>query len=68
MTVTIQDVRALNYCSRGAREFCEKKGLSWDKLLREGLTYEELRAGGEDAMVERLIQQAEQRNAIESGG
>lgn len=61
--VVIADARALQYCSRGCRQFCEDRNLSWDLFLREGITYEELRSHGEDAMVERLIAQAEKRNA-----
>jgi len=62
-TVTMRDVRELQYCSRGVRKFCEDRGLSYDKLLKQGITFEELRDGAEDAMVDRLIAHAEKRNA-----
>jgi len=68
--VYASDLRAVppsGYCSRGGRKFCMEHGLSWDKLLREGLSFAELRAVGEDAMVERLIAFAEERRKQEAG-
>jgi len=62
MQVYIQDARALGYCSRGMREMCEQKGLSWENFLKNGIDAEELRKL-DDSMANKLIEQAEKRNA-----
>jgi hypothetical protein len=62
MLVTLQDARALHYCSRGMREFCERHDRSWEDFVKNGIDTEEL-SKIDDAMVSKLIAQAEQRNA-----
>ena len=65
-TVTVQDLRALKYCVPGSRQFCERYGLDWKRLVREGLQAEEL-AHIDDAMVSRLIEQARKREGVADG-
>jgi hypothetical protein len=60
--VQIQDARELGYCSRGMREFCARKQIDWEKFIAEGIDSDELRQY-DDAMANRLIEQAEKRNA-----
>lgn len=40
--ITIRDLRALGYCSIGARRVCRSCGLDFKKLMSEGLTLEEI--------------------------
>lgn len=60
--VTIQDVREVAFCVKGTKRFCERYGLSWTQLRREGLTAEELRATG-DSMALAAVEAAEKREA-----
>lgn len=60
MIVTLADARALGYCSKGLRYFCERNGLSWTRFVRDGLPEEEL-AVFTDPMVLKLIARAKKR-------
>lgn len=62
MVITLADARALKYCSRGMREMCERHGVSWEKVIKEGIESEELLLWNE-AMATKIVEQAEQRNA-----
>lgn len=55
--VRMQHLRALRYCSRGAREWCARHGLSWYELRHEGLPVSAVEATG-DAMAIRAAQLA----------
>jgi len=58
--VVQQDMRALQYCSRGVREFFRLHGLDYGKFLQEGIPAEELEATG-DAMAKAVAEVARGR-------
>lgn len=62
--VTIKDIRAVRFCSDGVRHFAEERGLSWEDFLRDGIDADELRKL-DDALVNKIIEQAELRNGRE---
>lgn len=64
-TVIHEDIRALKYCNRGAREFFERHGLDWSEFLAVGIDAQRLRQI-DDAMAAMAIERAERREA--SGG
>ena len=53
LIVTHAHMRSLGYCNRGAREWFARKGLSWTKFRKDGLSISELERTG-DAMAMRL--------------
>lgn len=57
MTITIQHVRAVGYCAKGAREFCDKYGFDWSDFLHNGVSEERLLETG-DAMAEAIVKAA----------
>ena len=59
--VTVQDCRALKYCSRGMRDFFTRHGIDWLQFVREGVDAGELPQ--DDAMARDVIAQAKQREA-----
>ena len=63
-TVTVQDIKALKFCNRGARQFFEKNGLDWSEFVRNGIDAETIRALG-DEMGLKAVAEAERR---EQGG
>lgn len=64
--VKMVDVRAGDYCSRGAREWFTQRGLDWGLFLKQGIDAEQLRSFGDDAMVDTIIQYAEARECQEN--
>lgn len=60
MIVTLQDARALRYCSRGIRQFFARHGLDYSDFLRNGIPARDLRATG-DAMALKVIEVAHGR-------
>lgn len=63
MTVVLsRHMRELGYCSRGARAFAQRHGLSWPQFLRQGIPADRLRATG-DAMALKVVDHAEQEAA-----
>jgi hypothetical protein len=61
-----EDVRALKYCNRGARQFFERHGLDWSAFLRDGVDEGVLAALG-DHMANEAIEQAKKREAQSNG-
>ena len=60
--VTSADLRSVHFCSPGLRAFCRDKGIDLRRLIREGMSVDELRAlSGRDSMVEALVKEAEHR-------
>jgi hypothetical protein len=55
--VKLEHLRALKFCSRGSRAFCERHGLDWARLVREGLPVEQVMATG-DAMAQMAAERA----------
>jgi len=60
LRVLIQDMRALEFCSRGGRAFARRHGFSWSDFVARGIEAETLEATG-DAMALRLIEKARDR-------
>jgi hypothetical protein len=56
LTVRLRDARALGYCARGCRTWCERHGFEWSEFRGPGLPLEAVAATG-DAMAVRLVQQ-----------
>lgn len=59
-TVTVQDIKVLRFCNRGARSFFEKNGLDWSGFVSNGIDADCLRETG-DAMALRAVEVAERR-------
>lgn len=53
-TVTLRDARALGYCARGCRAWCEAHGFDWGEFRGPGLDLAAVAATG-DAMALRLV-------------
>lgn len=47
MQITIQHVRRVHFCSRGARAFFERYGLDWNEFVKNGLPEEAILATGD---------------------
>lgn len=60
MRVTLADIRAVGYCSRGAREFFARHGLNWPLFLQAGIALETLEAIP-DPMCQRVVAAAKER-------
>jgi hypothetical protein len=60
LKVTLQDARALKYCSRGLRKFSKDHNLDWEVFRSEGISVEEL-SRCNDAMADALIEEARRR-------
>lgn len=60
--VTVADVRAIKFCSRGARQWFTRHGLDYDRFLRTGLPVAEVDAVG-DALSDQVAAQARLRAA-----
>lgn len=60
VTVTINDLHGLGYCSRGARVFFAEHGLNWQSFLQHGIASSELETI-DDEMVRAAIDRARQR-------
>jgi ribosome-binding protein aMBF1 (putative translation factor) len=61
--ITFSDMRQAKFCARGTRKMFERYGIDIDKVIRErGISAEELKQKtGEHAMVDRVIEIAEER-------
>lgn len=59
-TVRFEDIRALGYCSRGARAWFAQHGLDYLAFVRNGLPAHTLAALG-DALADAAIEQATRR-------
>lgn len=64
--VKIEDMRALDYCARGARTFARLHDLDWSRFVAEGVPAEEL-ARLNDAQANAAIEKAKEREARENG-
>jgi hypothetical protein len=64
--VTLRDARALHYCARGCRTWCERHGFDWAQFRGPGLDAGAVEATG-DAMALRLVLAARARAAAEAG-
>jgi hypothetical protein len=61
MMLTIDDLRALKYCSRGSRELALRHGLNWGLFLQEGIDINLLR-DIDDEMIKAAIAYVESKN------
>lgn len=61
-TVTLADIRAIKFCSRGSREWFDRYGLDWSRFVSEGLPVAAF-DGINDPMLKRAIEQAQKREA-----
>lgn len=55
--VTVEDIRACNYCTKGTRAWFKIYGLDWSKFVFEGLPIEAFE-GIEDAQLQKAIEAA----------
>ena len=62
MKITLVDVRALQYCNSGVREFCKKHEIDYSSFIKNGIDANELQATN-DAMAVALREHAKQREA-----
>lgn len=62
VTVTHADMRALDYCNRGARQWFARHGLDWATFISAGLPAAQLLATG-DAMAQAVVDVARRRAA-----
>lgn len=60
LIVTHADMRALDYCNRGAREWFARHGLDWSRFITEGLPATDLLATG-DHLAQAVVEVASQR-------
>lgn len=65
LIVTHADMRALDYCNRGAREWFARHGLDWSRFIIEGLPATDLLATG-DHLAQAVVEVASQR--VNAGG
>lgn len=61
-TVTLADLRAIKFCSRGSREWFDRHGLDWSRFVSDGLPVSAF-SGIEDAMLKKAIEQAKERES-----
>jgi len=60
MIVTHADLRSLNYCNRGSRQWFDRYGLDWSRFIHEGLPEEAFLATG-CGMAKALVERARAR-------
>lgn len=60
MRVLHEDMRALRYCNRGARQFAERYGFDWADFLQNGVDAKLLESIDDD-MVRAVLEQARRR-------
>lgn len=58
--VTMRDIRAAGFCSRGTRDFFGRHEMDWSKFLKEGLPETEFLKTG-DAMAYKVVEVARGR-------
>ncbi len=65
-TVTVQDLAALQYCAKGARQACASAGIDYLDFVRKGIAEEVLRdrMAPDDEMVKALIDAARKRESL----
>lgn len=63
MIVRLEDMHAVDFCNRGARQWCSEHGLSWSDFVSEGLEASMLLATG-DAMAADVVAAARRREAV----
>lgn len=59
-TVTVQDIKVLGFCNKGARIFFGKNNLDWADFVNNGVDAELLKAIG-DEMALAAVAEAERR-------
>lgn len=64
LIVTLADLRALTWCTRGARAFAERHALDWGVFVREGLPAQVL-IDTDDALARALVERAQARRDAE---
>ncbi|USL90025.1 hypothetical protein [Vibrio phage vB_VpaS_CHI] len=52
MVITIEHIRNVHFCSKGARYFCERHGLDWNEFIKNGLPEEVVLATGDHMAIE----------------
>lgn len=65
--VTVKDLRELNFCANGRREWFFKHGLNHGDFLKNGITEKELLAingGKSDAMAIKAIEYVKAKNGV----
>lgn len=60
LIVTLNDIRAIGFCNKGARVWFDRHGLDWHDFVKNGIDETTLEATG-DAMALRAISQARRR-------
>lgn len=61
--VTVTDIRACNYCTKGCRAWFLSQGWDWSRFVTEGIPIEEF-DGIDDAQVQMVVQAAKVREGI----
>ena len=61
MKVLHEDLRALGYCNRGAREWFSDRRLNWSQFIRNGLPEEAL-AAFDNELVRNVVGQSHRRD------
>ncbi len=56
--ITVEDCRALGYCTRGVRQFCQESGIDFRDFVKNGFDLDAARALS-DGRVNRLIERVE---------
>lgn len=57
----ITDARRSGFCVEGIRDFCDKHGLDYKQVIKNGITEEQLREFEEIALIDIMKQQQEQQ-------
>ncbi len=60
IVIRSNDMRRLNYCSRGVRQFFERSGLDYADFLRNGIPSDQL-AATNNAMILKVIEAAREQ-------
>ena len=60
LIVTHADMRSLDYCNRGARQWFARHGLDWARFIAEGVPAADLLETG-DSMAHEVVKAALQR-------
>ncbi len=66
MIVIYADLRACNFCSRGARDWFRRHDLNYMDFVQNGLP-DHVLAGTGDALAMRVIEQAKKRMEAQNG-
>lgn len=60
MIVKVEDLRALEYCASGTKQFFERHNLNWREFVITGIDENELLNTG-DAMAKKVVEAAHER-------